>query len=340
MTEKQKQRGFEMLFHLILVITVFIFYAFDRRDTRIEEFEIVFFLNYVFAAYLINFWLLPRFLYRQRYLLFGVIFLVLLTIVILIEEGVVEQIYFPETRGKSFPGVFENLLDILPVVTILVGFKFAWDAFQKQRQVDELKHAVKESELQFLKSQINPHFLFNNLNNLYAYALEKSEKTPEIILELSGVLRYMLYECREEYVPLKQEIEQVENFINLSKLQFENRGEVQFKFENRASQMYTIAPFLLTVFIENAFKHSASSKSDDVFIQVELIVEEDGHIAFYCENNYSEETNTKSLSHGIGLENVKKRLQLLYPNDHSLMIKKHEGLYQVTLAINLNKNEG
>ena len=131
--------------------------------------------------------------------------------------------FFPESRGAIFPGYFLTLFEFLPLIAILVGAKFAWDAHIKQREVDTLKTEVKASELQILKSQINPHFLFNNLNNLYSSAIIESAtpKTASIILELSAVLRYMLYDCEEDYVLLNKEIEQLQSFIALNELQIE-----------------------------------------------------------------------------------------------------------------------
>ena len=228
------------------------------------------------------------------------------------------------------------MLDTLPIITIISGFKFAWDALTKQREVDELKDAVKESELLFLKSQINPHFLFNNLHNLYSYAIVQSPKTPEIILELSSVLRYMLYECKEKDVPLKKEMEQLENFINLYELQIEERGNVQFHVRN-INGSYRIAPLILIVFIENAFKHSTASQSDEILIEVNIELREKGILDFLCRNSYRKQSNTDSLSHGIGLENVKKRLQLLYPDAHQLNIHQEEEIYEVHLTLKLNK---
>ena len=176
--------------------------------------------------------------------------------VIIVEEMVLEPLLFPGTRrGNEFPGIYVSLLGVLPVMCILSGFKFGWDALKKQAQIDELESTIQESELQFLRNQINPHFLFNNLNNLYSYALQESPKTPEIILEMSGVLRYMLYESKEQFVSLKKELEQLGNFILLYKLQIEDRGEVRFNVDKIEGE-YKIAPLILIVFIENAFKYS------------------------------------------------------------------------------------
>jgi LytS/YehU family sensor histidine kinase len=258
----------------------------------------------------------------------------MVAVIIAVEELVLEQIYFPDTRGKRFPGVIYSLLDVMPVITILAGFKFAWDASKKQLEVEELRTSVKESELQFLKSQINPHFLFNNLNNLYSYAIEQSPKTPSIILELSSVLRYMLYDCKENLVALTKEIEHLKNFTLLNELQIEERGKVTFNTENIKSD-YRIAPLILTVFIENAFKYSTASQSKDISIDIEINVSEQGMLEFKCKNSFKPMGNTDNLSRGIGLQNVKKRLQLLYPDAHELSICNEDGLYSVLLKMQL-----
>lgn len=328
----------ELIFQIVLHVLVFIFYSFDSNKPQIEVYQVVFFLNYAFATFIINYFLLPKFFYQKKYVLFFIGVLIIVTLVIVIEEGVIEKIYFPDSRGKSFPGVFYSLLDVLPVIVILSGFKFAWDAIGKQREVDLLKDAVKESELQFLKTQINPHFLFNNLNNLYSYAIEQSPKTPEIILELSGVLRYMLYECKERFVPLVKEVAQIENFINLNEMQIEERGEVTFTSSNIRSG-YQIAPLILLVFIENAFKHSTASQSENIKINVNVDLRPDGTLKFICLNSYQPQSNTDSLANGIGLENVQKRLALIYPDAHQLDIQKDGSQYTVNLSIDLNKSK-
>lgn len=326
----------EILFQIVLHFLVFIFYSFDKQYPHIGSHHLTFFLNYAFAAFLINYWLLPRFFYRKKYLIFFLSILAIVAVVIFIEEAILESIYFPGRRADTFPGVFFTSVQVLPVITILVGFKFAWDALGKHREVDELKAAVQESELQFLKSQINPHFLFNNLNNLYAYAIENSPKTPTIILELSSVLRYMLYECKEKYVPLSKEIEQLENFTQLNELQIEERGVVNFRTNNLPSG-YEIAPLILIVFIENAFKHSQASQSENILIDIEVAVSDRGQLDFYCRNSFLPTGNTDILSKGIGLENVRKRLQLIYPNAHRLEIRESEHQYEVHLSLQLQK---
>ena len=278
---------------------------------------------------------MPQFLYKRKYWQFFAWVLVIITGVILLEELVLEQFFFPGTRrARSFPGVFFSLLGVLPLITILSGFKFAWDSLQKQEQIEVLKSAVHESELQFLRGQINPHFLFNNLNNLYSYALEGSPKTPEIILELSGLLRYVLYECKEKYVSLDKEVEQLQNFIKLNKLQIENRGSVKYNTRNITSG-YKIAPLILIGFIENAFKHSQSGQTENIKIDIDVTMK--GNVLhFICTNNHKPAEKMDSVDSGIGLKNVEKRLNLLYPNKHDLKINQSEKNYEVVLLLELS----
>lgn len=324
----------ELIFQLLLHLMVFVFFAYDKRIEGVDFKQFYFFLNLVIAAFVINYVLLPKFLYQNRYWELVVSIVVILGMVIVVEEFVLEQVFYPETRGQKFSKIFYTLLGVLPTISILVGFKFAWDALVKQREVLELKNSVKESELLYLKSQINPHFLFNNINNLYSYAVMESPKTPEIILELSSVLRYMLYECKERYVPLEKEINHLEHYINLSKLQIEGRGEVNLQIENLGPS-FDIAPLILTVFVENAFKHSSSSQTNAIEIDIDLKIDEKGVLNFKCKNTFLEISNTDSLGSGIGLLNVRKRLELVYPERHNLEISVDNNYYSVDLTVEL-----
>lgn len=327
----------ELIFQALLHLVVFFFYAFEHRAPHFPAYKPAFFVLYAVAAAAVNYVLLPRYLYRERYGAFLVGLVVILLAVILTEEFVLEQIYFPDTRGTRFPGFLLSLIGVVPVIVVLAGFKFGWDALRTRREVDQLRVAVRDSELQFLQSQINPHFLFNNLNNLYAYAVERSPRVPDIILELAGILRYMLYECRERYVPLAREVEHLEQFIRIHEMQIEDRGEVSFKTEG-LQPGYSIAPLILSVFVENAFKHSTASMTEEILIDIALRLDEAGTLHFRCVNAYQAQSNTGNLSQGIGLSNVRKRLQLLYPDAHRLVIddRPESDRYEVDLTLNLS----
>lgn len=324
----------EWIFQIALHILVFFFYASSRNHPEIRIYEICFFLNSVALALALNYYVIPKYLYTKKYSQFVIWVIILIIGAILMEELVLEQIFFPDTRGTKFPGLIFTLLGILPVSIIIVGFKMGWDALLKQYELEDLRTAINESELKFLKSQINPHFLFNNLNNLYAHAIEQSPKTPDIILELSGVLRYMLYDCKAKYVDLHKEIEQLKNFINVSQLQIEERGTVEFNAELKPN--YRIAPLIMMVFVENAFKHSTASQANAIEIKIDVQVSDAGELKFYCGNSYDQESNTQQLASGIGLENVKKRLNILYPNAHQCSIQSTAHRFEVFLTLDLN----
>lgn len=327
----------EVIFQLLLHLVLFVFFSFDSRKPIIYPHQITFFISLAVAAFIVNYYLLPRFYYQKKYTLFLLLLSLVIAGTIILEEFVLEPYHFPNSsRSRTFPGLIYCLLDVMPMIIILSGFKFAWDASLKQQEVVALKESVKENELQFLKSQINPHFLFNNLNNLYSYSLTNSPKTPSIILELSSVLRYMLYDCKAHFVSLNKEITHLKNYTQLSELQIEDRGKITFTTDD-IPKGYIIAPLILVVFIENAFKHSTASQSNNININININVNETGMLTFKCENTYRLTTNTNSLSKGIGLQNVQKRLNISYPNAHQLTLKENVPLYNVVLKMQLNK---
>ena len=286
--------------------------------------------------------LVPRLAYRGKMLAFVGSLVGTIALLIVWEEFVLEPWMYPGTRrAEGFPGVFFTLIDVLPVILILAGGKSGWDAYHRMREVESLKTAVRESELQYLQSQINPHFLFNNLNNLYSYAVERSARMPDMILQLADVLRYMLYECRERYVPLGKEVQHLENFVRISELQIEERGRVRFTTEG-IRPGYHIAPLILNVFVENAFKHSTNSMTNGIEIDISLRLTDGGTLEFSCENTYHPQSNSDRLDHGIGLANVKKRLAYLHPDAHRLTIAPDpaRGRYRVELEINALELDG
>ena len=148
----------------------------------------------------------------------------------------------------------------------------------------------------------------------------------------------MLYECKENFVSLSKEIHQLENFINLNELQIEDRGRVAFNVDGDYNG-YKVAPLIMTVFVENAFKHSQSSQSDKIEITIDLHIQKDGKLHFGCINTFSETANNANLAQGIGLENVKKRLELIYPDAYKLELILKEGKYIVDLQLDLKKGE-
>jgi hypothetical protein len=328
----------ELIFQLILHVLVFNFYVIDNCQGSVQydiEFHsFIYFLNYVIANWVISYLFLPKFFYTKQFVLFFLLVFSLVTFVVVFEQIVLDSLFFPCCSVFELRSSLLCLGEVFPILAILSGFKFGWDAINKQKEVEALKTLARESEVAFLHSQINPHFLFNHLNNLYSYALQGSPKTSKIILEMSGILRYMLYECREEIVPLQKEIDHLIDFINLHELQIEERGKVVFSVNNIPADL-KIAPLILNVFVENSFKHSQLGKSDEIVISVNIEVDEQNRLFFTCVNNYEASPANSTGSKGIGLANVKRRLDLLYPYRHRLVLTRGENQFEVQLSIQL-----
>lgn len=212
------------------------------------------------------------------------------------------------------------------------------DWLQQQREKKELENQTLQSELKFLKSQINPHFLFNTLNSLYALTLKKSDLAPEIVLRLSEMMRYMLYDCNEKEVKLDKEITYMENYLELEKLRHGDKIKIDVKIEGETHND-KIAPLLLIPFLENAFKHGAKDTSLPSFVRMNIEIK-DHLLTMLIENSKSnlKPQATDKRSGGIGLVNVKRRMDILYPNNHTLKIEDLSNIYRINLSLNLNNN--
>lgn len=335
----------EIVYQLVIVLVLLVFFSFELDEEQHQSLstlftpaKLAFFANYLAAAMVINYVLLPMLYYRKRMILFMVALTAVLTVVILVDEFILEQLFFPDTRGTHFPGLMFTLVETLPIIIVIVAFKLAWDSNRRQRELERLEKLMRESEIQFLKSQINPHFLFNNLNTLYAYVIDNSPKAPSIILELSAVLRYMLYDCKINLVALTKEIQHLENYVSLNQLQIGNRGRIRFT-KAIVKLDFSIPPLILIVFVENAFKHSTGSQVSNVDAEVCVRVSEEGRLTFLCKNNYSRDYQSTNLAKGIGLENVRKRLDLQYPGEHELDIQDNGNMFTVSLTMQLKKTD-
>ena len=190
-----------------------------------------------------------------------------------------------------------------------------------------------ESELSFLKSQINPHFLFNTLNSLYALSLKKSDKAPELILHLSEMMRYMLYDSNEKYVKLSTEVNYIKNYLELEKLRYDNKAVITFDFESEVENDIDLPPLLLIPFVENAFKHGLGHTIEGGYVKIKLNVKKN-QIDFWVENSKpSSIKNNDNKSGGIGLKNVRRRLDLYFADSYKLSIREELTGFFVNLQI-------
>ena len=220
---------------------------------------------------------------------------------------------------------------IFTVITTMV-LKLVKQWYSDQKTTKDLQQEQLQTELKFLKSQINPHFLFNSLNNLYALTLSKSDSAPEVVLRLSNILRYILYESNEGYVSVRKEMEHVKDYVAVEKLRLGMGVTIDIDIDD-AIQDDPVEPMLFLTLVENALKHSEDILPEKRFIRIHAKSLDTG-FRFLIENTFSP-SKRDSETGGIGLENIKKRLNLIYPNQHDIKSSTADGVYRVDLIIKL-----
>jgi len=221
-------------------------------------------------------------------------------------------------------------------VTIGMFAKLIRQRIKSKIEKAEIKAVNSETELQLLQSQLSPHFLFNTLNNLYGLSIAEHQKLPPLLLKLSDLLRYAVYDAKETYVPLKDELAYLKNYMDFEKIRIGERLELTTELEIVTGPGIKIAPMLLIVFVENAFKHSKNTNDQKIYIDITLKIWGNA-ILFSCINSYnihSKESFETSHASGLGLANVTKRLQLLYPNEYDLKIEEDKNTFTVMLRVN------
>ncbi len=235
-------------------------------------------------------------------------------------------------RQILFHGFF--IVIVLFISTIYRNVKVSG---QKEKESLELKSRITEAESNMLKSQINPHFLFNTLNNIYSMAQLKSDQTPEAVHRLSEMLRYVIYDCSRDRVSLGQEVRYLKSYIELNMMKEENMDNVHYELDDIDGTL-PIAPMILVPFIENSFKHTKIEDRENSWITIQLKTH-GKQLQFEVSNTIPEMTHRKDKSSGIGLDNVKKRLQLIYPEQHYLHISDKGGIFKVELTIDLDEHK-
>ena len=230
---------------------------------------------------------------------------------------------------------FGRLMTSIPPLIISALIYKSLQLRKKSEESFELQNKMLQAETKALKAQINPHFLFNSLNNIYSLAQMKSEKTGDAILHLSDILRFVTYESEKDKVSLDAELRQIRNFIQLQFLKDDNIKNVNIEIPESAPAELKIAPMLLLPFIENSFKHSNFENSAKGWIKISILVNEN-HLIMRLENSANLCAGKKDGIGGVGMENVKKRLSLIYPNEHTLSIRQDQEKYSVLLDIKLN----
>lgn len=338
--------------HLLYWVgTVLFFGAFWGTDTgdfvKTYYTELITLAPKIAVTYFVLYFSIPKFLFRNQYMMFALFIILPLVvgsvILFVIKLYLVYPYYPPDVIWKWDFNPYNLMSDAVDINTLMVLPVMAkiFKYYYKNKQAAETLAKEKlEAELKFLKSQIHPHFLFNTLNSLYSLTIKKSDAAPEVVLKLSALMRYLLHETNEKFVPLKKEIDYIKNYIDLEKLRYQNRVEISFNvYGNINGSM--IAPMLILPFVENAFKHAVNKEIEQTWITIELTMLED-NMTLKVENSLPEEDEVITeidMAKGIGLRNVKRRLELLYRDKYELKISKDDLSYSALLKLNLNENE-
>lgn len=352
--------AFNLLFHF----PIHVFKGWDTSGPGTKNYQalgpVLFFIkalivNSFFAVivpqialtYALIYWLLPEYFYkRKNYFLTATIIVCMLFVFYFVaaifKYSPVVYNYIAETTGggaMSFRGMLQVvIIDQLSSLPIVLGFaltiKLVKRWWLKQKETEQLSKEKTKAELQLLKAQVHPHFLFNTLNNIYFFTLTNSAQAPVMIKKLSGLLNYILHECDQPLVPLEKEIKMIQDYMALEKIRYAEQMQMTIEIDGKPDEKM-ITPLLLIPFVENSFKHGASKMITQPWVKLTIQIV-NNHLHFKITNS-KPSTNESSISKGnIGLKNVTKRLELLYPGTHELSIVSEPESFAVHLVLQLH----
>jgi sensor histidine kinase YesM len=295
----------------------------------------------IILVYASIYWLLPRYLFQGKTSQFIIGFLALLFLTSLLHRVldyyIILDNYFP--HWDKWPllrlvTLLSTAIKMCLVLAIPVTISITQHVNRVQRQKEKLSREKLEAELQLLKSQLHPHFLFNTLNSLYSLILKKSDSALDLTLRLSDLLRYLLYETQQPYVHLSRELAFVQDYLELEKIRFADQLEIEFRQPHFTEEL-SIAPMLLMPLVENSVKHSTSGPEEVAQIRISAELK-DGKFDFSVWNSLPSSAQANNLPYkGIGLRNLRQRLQMQYPGAHELSINVMEKAYEARLVLNL-----
>ena len=341
----ENSKGMRIMQHILFVALSF-FILLKMFQTGSSPSKVDFVYTVLFLAtilpvvYIHLYWLLPKLRNKNSFLTYLFPLLVLTAFFIWVNMQL-----FDHWSAKLFPGFFfisyyswwevTLFFAVFIIVSALLKLSKSWFVVNRlQRQLLETDKQRVQEELKALKAQINPHFFFNTLNNIYSMSLDQDERLPGTVLQLSDLMRYFLYESKEDFVSLSKEIQVLKDYIALQQIRSNEKLKVEITIKGNIEKQ-KIAPLLLITFVENAFKHGAKGSTDDAFVTIELTVEQNA-INFRVENNKGVVDETEKGDYkGLGLENVKRRLELIYPQRHQLTILNNDNSFIASLHLQL-----
>ncbi|MDO8365346.1 MAG: histidine kinase [Saprospiraceae bacterium] len=293
-------------------------------------------------TYFIFYYVIPLYLDRSKiWKLVGLLFMAfgVATVIYRFEIAYIYYpLFLPEEEYNLFnpKGLLLTEFDLFITLAAAITIKMIRVHYKSLEFEQELMREKLQSELSFLRAQTNPHFLFNTLNNLYVLARKKSDKTPDAIMMLSKIMRFVLYECRAPRIAVMDEAKVIQDYIELEKLRYNKRLTVDYQ-EDMDNPLTPIAPLLLLPFVENSFKHGAGGTTGDVHILIKIVIR-DSQLSYIVQNTIDTDYDASGNANnsGIGLRNVQRQLDLLYPDQHQLKTSREQGFFTVDLKIDLS----
>jgi len=324
---------FWTLYYLFLCL---IFYSAYEIREPVFYFQYIVFLPVSAALVYFNIYvLIPSLIYRKRYGYYIFSLALALLVTALVDQFLKKMFVhfgssiFGYTSDLNFKNIFTEAIGLFYLTGFTTGIKLTKDWIRNQQLMKEREKQYLETELNFLKTQIHPHFFFNTLNNLYSLTLKKSDQAPEVVLKLSSLMSYMLYESNSAKVSLAKEIGYLQNYLDLEKLRFGQRLTVLFEIEGQIEEV-SIPPMILILFVENSFKHGVKNNVNHIQIDISLKLEAE-YLFFRIKNPMGNHPSTANA--GIGLKNAKRRLELLYGENYQLDISERDNEFVVFLKI-------
>lgn len=351
LNEYLRDKGYDLNYkhHIVFWVVYFTFNVLrwtglnDDFDGAIKT-NLIEFPLHIAITYFNLYYLMPKYIYTQKYVRYGVFLALSLLVILLVKYEVTYLIlsngYWPHVDidvldGLNFKYALETVIGEFYVVSFVTALKITLDWMRENDKIHMLEKEQLTTELKFLRSQVSPHFFFNTLNNIYSLTLEKSDKAPTVILKLSEFMRYLLYSTNKPRQELKTELDSIQNYIDLERIRFDDSLRIEMAISGELEHK-KIAPMLLIPLVENCFKHGANKSIGKVHICIDAKVVDD-FLYFKVSNTLPTKGVSKPeflANNGIGLSNVKKRLELGYdPKDYALDIFELEDKYRVNLKL-------
>ncbi len=336
-----------LLWHIvfwIVYMAIFTFVEGGYQNNFDEAFalEASYLPSRLLLVYFNYFMLLPRFLLKrkiEKYIGYTLITIIIATTIQrVLSFYLINPLIFPDWEQGVFLQAYRiaqaGMIITSPMI-FLIGMTVVIRWAGSEKKIQQLAREKVETELKYLRNQVNPHFFFNTLNNLYGLAQEKSDKTPEVVLKLSELMSYMLYETNKPLIQLGREIDYIRNYIALEEQRYEDRFSCNLSIKGEVNKV-KVPPVLMLPFVENAFKHGINKESEGAWMNIDLRVEKE-KLYFVVENSLAAQKKVDTQKGGLGIKNVERRLELLYPNGHTLNHGPGSDKYRIELMIDLTK---